>query len=66
MWRFLCVAIACLISCAIPKQVEDPFRPDDGYLFTTGPYLLLGGPGEVFVAIKAELTEAPRVSWWVE
>ncbi len=66
MKRALLILALAAFSCAIPKRVADPFRPDAGYLFTTGPYLLLGEPGEVFVAVKAELPEAPTVTWWVE
>lgn len=66
MKRCALLLTVAALSCAIPKRVEDPFRPDEGYLFTTGPYLLLGEPGEVFVAIKAELRDAPTVTWWVD
>ena len=53
-------------GCSVPQVADDPMRPDDDYLFRTGPYLLLGERGEVFVAVKAELDAAPVVEWWVE
>lgn len=58
-----CVFALC--ACSIPKGADDPMRPDDNYVFRTGPYLVLGSPGEVLIAIKEDLEEPPEVEWWV-
>jgi hypothetical protein len=34
-------------------------------MFQTGPYILLGAPGQAFVALKADGMPAPTVEWWI-
>jgi len=52
-------------SCGIPPGAITGWEEPGDHLFTTGPYILLGDPGQAFIAFKAELTEPPKVEWWV-
>ncbi|MEO1480622.1 MAG: metallophosphoesterase [Myxococcota bacterium] len=56
-------------ACTVPRAARapatrSPTLPQQP--FVTGPYLLLGKPGQVFVAVKQPLEEPPVVEWWVD
>ena len=60
------VAVAAA-ACNVPPgldQQSDWTEPEPG-IFQTGPYILMGAPGQAFVALKADGMPAPSVEWWV-
>ena len=60
-------AAAALAACNVPpglNETGDWSEPEPG-MFQTGPYLLMGAPGQVFVALKGDGMPAPTVEWWV-
>lgn len=60
--RVVIVALVFVVSCALRRPLERGRAQSDPFI--TGPYLLLGEPGEVFVAVKQNLRQAPVVEWW--
>jgi acid phosphatase type 7 len=60
-------AAALLVGCNVPAGLDrssDWDEPQPG-LFSTGPYILLGGERTAYVALRAEGIPAPEVDWWV-
>src|SRR5687767_1413300 len=60
-------AAFALAACNVPPGLNDPgewSEPEPG-IFQTGPYILMGAPGQAFVALKADGMPAPTVEWWV-
>lgn len=71
-WRRL-VALAggasavAAAACNIPRGLDEngDWSEPSPALFQTGPYILLGAPGQAFVALKADGMPAPSVEWWI-
>ena len=57
----LLVATFVGLGCGIPARPTWT-EPTPGP-FTTGPYILLGKPGEAFIAVKANLAAPPIAEW---
>ncbi len=49
-------------GCGIPNYTGAWVEPQP-QRFTTGPYVMFGGPQQAFVALKAPLEKAPAVHW---
>jgi 3',5'-cyclic AMP phosphodiesterase CpdA len=54
-------------ACNVPPSFQEhgDWREPAPGMFQTGPYILLGAPGNAFVALKADGIPAPTVEWWV-
>lgn len=60
-------ALLCMAGCGAPSGVERASgwdEPEPG-IFSTGPYILVGGPGTAYVALKADGIPAPQVDYWI-
>jgi 3',5'-cyclic AMP phosphodiesterase CpdA len=55
------------LACNVPSGFDEHggWEEPAPAMFQTGPYILLGAPGQAFVALKADGMPAPTVSWWV-
>jgi len=70
--RIACVALpTLLISAAVtgcyPKgwsERTQALTHLKGFLFETGPYLVLMGPGRVAVVVSHDADDPPLVRWW--
>jgi 3',5'-cyclic AMP phosphodiesterase CpdA len=64
--RALTVAVLGVVSaCGMPPD-STAWSERSGEPFQIGPYIMLGGPGEAFITVKAEgLSAPPMVEWWV-
>ena len=60
-------ASAAVAACNIPRGLDEggEWSEPAPAIFQTGPYLLLGAPGQAFVALKADGMPAPSVEWWI-
>lgn len=65
-WRLL-LAVCVAAGCNVPPGFEEhgDWQEPAPAMFQTGPYILLGAPGEAFVALKADGMPAPVVEWWI-
>ncbi len=60
-------AVVAAAACNIPRGLDEngDWSEPAPALFQTGPYILLGAPGQAFVALKADGMPAPSVEWWI-
>ncbi len=56
--------LAILAGCGMPAD-RTAWNESADEPFMTGPYIMLGGKGEAFVSLKADLARPPVVEWWV-
>lgn len=65
--RRLLLAMLALAGCNVPPGFEEhgAWEEPAPAMFQTGPYILMGAPGEAFVALKADGMPAPTVEWWI-
>lgn len=63
---FTVLGAAAALGCNVPPGIDhSEWAEPEPALFQTGPYILLGEPGEAFVALKADGIPAPTVEWSV-
>jgi predicted phosphodiesterase len=71
-WRRLVALVggataAAATGCNIPRGLDEGADWDEPApaIVQTGPYIMLGAPGQAFVALKSDGMPAPTVEWWV-
>jgi len=61
----LVTVVAATLGCGVPSTRSASWTEPTAHPFTTGPYIIFGGPDKAFIALKAGLPAAPVVHWWV-
>ncbi len=54
-------------GCNVPPGLDEQggWEEPAPAIFQTGPYILMGAPGQAFVALKGDGMPAPTVEWWI-
>src|SRR5262245_40768032 len=65
--RRLLLTVLFATGCNVPPGFEEhgDWQEPQPAMFQTGPYILLGAPGEAFIALKGDGMPAPTVEWWI-